>query len=71
MILSWVQAETATDKPLRLSQLIHMLHLLFHSGDVVYLVCISYILFNCWAKCGIPRTYSFRKSLLGHALCTQ
>lgn len=49
-----------------LKALIYVLHLLFHSVNViVYLVCISYILFNCWAKCDIPRSYSCRKNSFG------
>lgn len=49
-----------------LKALVHVLHLLFCSVNViVYPVCVSCILFNCWAKCGIPRRYSCRKKSFG------
>lgn len=59
--LRWKQAQAK----LHWMQLVHVLHLLFHSGDVfIYLAYIYSVLFSFWAKCGIPRTYSFRKKVL-------
>lgn len=60
--LRWKQAQAK----LHWMQLVHVLHLLFHSEDVfVYLAYIYSVLFSFWAKCGIPRTYSFRKKSFG------